>query len=219
MPDRQPVPDRAARQLGLQLGVREAGQHLGVAGGELAVPDPALDLRGQGEQPERVGDRGALLADPLGDLLLGQAQIVDQRLEGGRLLDGVQLLALEVLDEGQLQQPVVRDLLHDRRDLEQPRDLGRPPAALPRDQLVLPPLDRPDDHRLEHPVLLHRRRQLLQALLLEPLPRLLPVGHDPVQVQLGQPRLRGRRRLGRLRRRLGYQTSQPLAQCLSLHRA
>ena len=40
-----------------------------------------------------------LLPDPLGDLLVGHAEVLDQLLVGGRLLERVEVLAVEVLDQ------------------------------------------------------------------------------------------------------------------------
>ena len=93
-----------------------------------------LDL-GEVQEPEGVRDGRALLADALGDFVLGQLEIVDQDPVGLGLLDRVQLLALEVLDERQLEELLVGDVPDDRRDLVDAGALGRPPAALAGDQL------------------------------------------------------------------------------------
>ena len=58
-----------------------------------------LDRGWQAEQAQGVGDRRAALADPVGDLLVGELEVVDQLLEGGRLLERGQILAVEVLDQ------------------------------------------------------------------------------------------------------------------------
>ena len=65
-------------------------------------------LAGQAQEAQRVRDRGAVAPDPAGDLVLGEAELVLQAVEGLRLLDRVQLLALDVLDEGQLEEVLVR---------------------------------------------------------------------------------------------------------------
>ena len=59
--------------------------------------------RRQLEQADRVRDRAAILADPLGDLVLGQPELVDQPLERGRLLERPEVGALHVLDERALE--------------------------------------------------------------------------------------------------------------------
>ena len=89
----------------------------------------------QSEQPETVGDRAPILADPLGQLLLGPAELREQLLIGLGLLHRVQVLAEEVLDERQLQALGVRSLTHDGGDPLEPSLAGRPPPPLAGDQL------------------------------------------------------------------------------------
>ena len=93
--------------------------------------------RRQPEQAQRVGDRRAALADPLGDLVVGQPEVLDQLLEGGRLLERREVLAVEVLDQRLLDgADVVVGRAHDRRDRRPAGPLGRPPPPLAGDQLV-----------------------------------------------------------------------------------
>ena len=54
---------------------------------------------GSAEQAQRVGDRRAALADAVGDLLVGEIEVLDQLLERGRLLERGEVLAVEVLDQ------------------------------------------------------------------------------------------------------------------------
>src|SRR5947209_5860010 len=83
---------------------------------------------------------------------MGQLHVVQEDLVGTRLLDGVQLFPLDVLDQGDLKQTVVRDLPDDGRDSLDPRDLGGAPAALTRDEPVsVRPL--PHDDGLDDAVL------------------------------------------------------------------
>ena len=57
---------------------------------------PRLDqlerLLGQVEQADQVRDRDPAAADPAPDLLLGEAEVVDEHRAGARLLDGVEVL-------------------------------------------------------------------------------------------------------------------------------
>ena len=100
--------------------------------------------------------------DPAGDLLLGEAELVLQAVERLRLLDRVQLLALDVLDEGQLEEVLVRDLAHRDRDRGEAGRLRRPEAPLPRDDLVAlsPP---PHQDRLHDPALADRGARARRA--------------------------------------------------------
>ena len=50
------------------------------------------------------------------ELLLGAAEVVEQLLVGGGLLEGVELAAVEVLEQGVAQEVVLLGHLDDRRD-------------------------------------------------------------------------------------------------------
>ena len=63
---------------------------------------------GQLQQPDVVGDRRAVLADGVGDLLLRQVELVGEPPVGERLFDRVEVLALDVLDERDREQPARR---------------------------------------------------------------------------------------------------------------
>ena len=96
----------------------------GVAGGEHAGRDAAGHQRRQLQQAQRVGDLRAGAADAAGQLVVGAAEVLEQLLVGGRLLERVQLAAVQVLQQGVAQQVVVVGLLDDRRDGRP----GRPPG-------------------------------------------------------------------------------------------
>ena len=120
-------------------------------GREHAGGDPALHGRGELEQPQRVADLRPAAADPAGELLVGAAEVVEQLLVGGRLLERVELGAVQVLQQRVAQQGVVAGLPDDRRDGVEPGLLGGPPPALTHDQLVAVLTGRPDHDRLQQP--------------------------------------------------------------------
>ncbi len=93
------------------------------------------DLGGELEQAQEVGDRGAVLAGALGHLLLGEAEVAGEALVGAGLLDRVEVLALEVLDDGDLHRLLVGDLADDGGDGGFAGALGGEPAALSGDEL------------------------------------------------------------------------------------
>ena len=110
VPDR--VLDRPDRKL---LGHRPTGQGLlerPVRGTEQSPGMPRasswpsatslLDRRGQLKQAQGVGDGHPAAADPGRQLLVGQAEILDQLLVGTGLLERVEVLAMKVLDQGLL---------------------------------------------------------------------------------------------------------------------
>ncbi len=111
-----------ACQEGLEgLGVGDLGElQEGRFGLDAELERALADLRRQDQEAEALGDRAARAADRLGDLLLGVAVQRPERLVALGLFEGVEVLALEVLDQGDLERLVGGDLELDRRDLEQP---------------------------------------------------------------------------------------------------
>ena len=156
--------------------------------GQHACGHPTLDGDRQAQQPDHVGDHRPRPADPAGQLLVGDPELVEQLLIGGRLLQGVQLCPMDVLEQSVAQQVVIGGLAHDGRDGRQPGLLRRPPAALPHDQLVAPRTggvgDLPDHHGLHQPELPDRVHQLRQGVLVEHLPGLAGIGFDGGGVDL-----------------------------------
>ena len=77
----------------------------------------------------------ATLADDLGQRLLGMAEVIHQPPEAFRLLQGGQVLPLQILDERHLQRLAVGEIADEHRHFVQPRPLRRPPAPLAGDNL------------------------------------------------------------------------------------
>src|SRR5258706_188260 len=76
-----------------------------------AEPPPAKlvqQLAGQAQHPGAIRDGGAPPPHPPRHLLLGQPELRLKPVEGLGLLEGGELLALDVLDEGELEEPLVR---------------------------------------------------------------------------------------------------------------
>ena len=113
------------------------------------------------------------------ELLVGAAEVVEQLGVGGRLLQRVQLLAMQVLQQRVAQHRLVGGLANDGRDLGELGELGRPPAALTHDELVVLAAERAHDDRLQQPDLADAGGELLQRLLVEVLPGLAAVRGDP----------------------------------------
>ena len=81
----------------------ETEQGAGVAHREPLVLDHLADRVRELQQADRVRDRAAILADALGDLVLRQAELVDEPLVRRRLFDRTEVGALKVLDERALE--------------------------------------------------------------------------------------------------------------------
>ena len=89
------------------------------------------------EQAHEVGDGRAVLADADGHLVLGEAEVAAQALEGARLLDRVEVLAQQVLDDGHLHGLLVGDVADERGDGGEAGLARGFPAALAGDDLVV----------------------------------------------------------------------------------
>ena len=176
----------------LETGVVDGEQGAGVAGREDAGGDATLDGRGELQQPQRVGDLRPRAADALGELLVGAAEVLEQLAVGGRLLERVELRAVEVLQQRVAEHVVVVGLAHDRGDRVATGLLGGAPATLAHDQLVRVLAGAAYDDRLQEADLLDGVHQLGERLLLEDLPRLAGVRTD--LRDRAAPRSRRRRR-------------------------
>ena len=144
----------------------EREQHFCVADGDAVLRQPALHLRVEIEQPHAVRDGRAALADLLRDVLLPQVELPREPREGPRLLDRIEVFALEILDERELEHVLIGRFAQDHRHLRQPDPLRRAPAAFAGDQLIaiVPP---PHDERLDDAVLGDGIDELLQLLVVE----------------------------------------------------
>ena len=130
-----------------------------MARGEAAFAHKCLHLGREFQEAQRVGNDDATLADLRGGLLLRQVELPDQLRVASGLLNGVEVLPLEVLDERQFQyRPIIRRADNDRH-FRQPDHLGGAPAAFAGDQFVMITL-KADNERLNDALFLDRVRQL-----------------------------------------------------------
>ena len=110
-------------------------QDFGVADGEQALHDPGLNLLVEIEQSHGICDRGAALPDFLRNIVLAHPEFPGEAGVGLRFFDRVKVGALQILDQGQLEDLEIGRLPNDNGRLAQPDFLGRAPAAFPGDQL------------------------------------------------------------------------------------
>ena len=186
-------------------------QRAGVAGGQPAVLQQRLHRRRQPQQAQSVGEMAAALADGVRHLLLGVAEPLDQLAVAGRLLDGIEIRALHVLDQGELGGFRVAELAHDHRHGVQAGLLGCPPAALAGDDLeAAAGAIGPGDDRLQQTLLADRIGQVDELEVIERLARVMAArvqlveGQQPLLAVGGKPRVR----LGRLADERGEPTAQ-----------
>src|SRR5690606_27722302 len=81
-------------------GSSQAGEGTRMAHFQLATADRTPHFRVQVQQAQQVGDAGPGTADGIGGLLMGEAEFIGQSLERARLFQRIQVLALDVLDQG-----------------------------------------------------------------------------------------------------------------------
>src|SRR5579864_4865491 len=149
-----------------------------VAGGDDARGDRRLDRGARAEQPERLRHRDAVLAEPLGDLLVGQSEFIDQSAQSARFLDRVEVGALQILDQAEHQLLIVCGRRADDRG--QGGQSGEPrgsPPTLAGDELVAIG-QAADEDRLQHTMEPDRFGKLAERLGVEPGADLLVRGTD-----------------------------------------
>src|SRR3978361_1213562 len=105
----------------------------------------------------------ARFVDEPAKLFLGMGIIVDEALIGMRLFDRIEVLALDILNEGDFESFLVAEFTHDRRDFVEARPLRRAPAPLAGDDLEAMAV-RADDDRLDDAARLDGRGELGQSL-------------------------------------------------------
>src|SRR4030095_5268530 len=115
--------------------------------------------------------------DDPAELFLGMAVILDEPPVALRFLDCVEVLALDILDQRDLERLFLAEIANDRGPLVQPRLLRRPPAPLAGDDLEAVAVW-PHDDRLDHAARFDRFGQLGERVLLEDAPGLVRMRLD-----------------------------------------
>ncbi|MNM79664.1 hypothetical protein D3C81_916040 [compost metagenome] len=145
-----------------------------------------LDDFRQRNQAQEVSHGHPRLAHGVGNLLLGQLELLLQALQGHGLLDRIEVLALDVLDQRHGDRRLVADLAHQRRNAFQAGQLAGAPAAFAGDDLVALAIDRAHHDRLHQPLAADRVGQLLECLRVHVAARLVLATLQQVQRQLLQ---------------------------------
>ncbi len=130
------------------------------------APDDSIaaDFRGQFEQPHVVGDRRAILADGGGNGFLRHLEFVGEPAVGLRFFDRIQIFALDVFDQRDFEQALVRHVAIDDGNFQQARALRGAPAALARHDLGAV-ADAAHENRLNHAVRCESTAPALRAAL------------------------------------------------------
>src|SRR3546814_20575331 len=105
------------------------------------------------------------------------AELIDETLVGFRLLDCVEVLALNVLDDRDFQRFDIVEIADEGGNLVEPRLLRRPPAPLAGDDLIAL-TEGADDDGLDEPARAYRFAKLGQPLFIELAARLMRMWVD-----------------------------------------
>ena len=151
--------------------VADLHELIGVADRVLAHGHELADVGGRIGKAQPVLDVALVLADLLRELAQRVAERLGHLAEHRRLLERRDVLALEVLDDADLERRLVVELGDDGRDRLPLGHTRRTPAPLAGDELELRATGS-DEDRLEHAVLADRVGELGQRLLVVGKPRL-----------------------------------------------
>ncbi len=167
LPDGEGQGDDALGGLFNLGGVAQSQEGAGMAEAELIGLHPGLHGGGKLEQAQEVGHRDTVFAGALRHLLLGHLELAGEALEGAGLFHGIEVGALQVLDDGDLHRLLIGDLAQDGRNGGFARQLGGSPAALPGNELEAAVVLGPDQDGLHHPVGGDGGGKLLQLLVID----------------------------------------------------
>ncbi len=148
-------------------------------GRQRALFKTAPHRRRQRQEPQRVGDVAAALADGFGNAGLAVAEFAREASIGLGLFERREVFALQVFDQRDFERFRIAELPDDDRDLVQPNSLRGAPAALAGDQLEIrrPVGDRPHEQGLDDTFLADRLGEPVQ----------LGLGEHPARLQRRGP--------------------------------
>ena len=166
---------RLCRRFREQFLVGDAQQRPCVSGAQAAVLHQLFHLLGQFQQPQGVCHSAPGFSHTLCHFLLGQLEHIHQLCIGVRLFHRVQILPLEILDQGDRHSLLVGQLPDHHRHFVHAQHSGSTPPALAVNDLIVQS-QRTHQNGLYHAVLLNGIRQRLNCLIAELFPGLIPVG-------------------------------------------
>ena len=123
-----------------------------MAEAEQTGADVILDVRMQLKNAQEVRDGGAIFTDFHRSFFLGEIEILDQLAVAERFLDWVEILALEIFDEGELENFAIVRFADEDGELGEAGDLGGAPATFTGDQFIRA-VAGTNDERLKNPLL------------------------------------------------------------------
>src|SRR5580658_4778909 len=130
-----------------------------------------LDFFRELQEAYYVGDRSTVFSGTAADFFMREAEFAAETLVGVGGFDRIEVFALDILDEGKLEHPRIRDILDDDGHLSDTCELCGAPSALPGDDLIAF-LVLPNDDGLNNAVGANGRRQFLEPVGLKHRPGL-----------------------------------------------
>src|SRR3954468_14458553 len=178
-------------------GIRDSKKRTRMPGRDPALDNKVLDLWREVEKPDHVVDVRPALAQDLGQVGVGIAELVHQAPVAGGFLNRIEVRALDILDNGVFERGPVVDLNDDHRHLVQAGHLRRAPAPLAGDDFIRRGLigHRPHQDRLHDAALADRSSQGFDLIWVEVLAWIARIGAQELNRDLALPQLSLGRRL------------------------
>jgi hypothetical protein len=164
-----------------------------MAHGEAVLSEEILDVGGELEEAEGVGDGATVLAGATGDVIVAEVELVREAVEGMGDLDGVEILALYVLDQRDFEQVLIGNMLDHGRDVGKAGEFPGAPAAFASDELIAI-AEGPNDERLNDAIGQDGIGEFLEAIGAKHRARLKGVGIDEGDGEIRYAFETGRRR-------------------------
>lgn len=131
------------------------------------------------QKAQCIGHSRSALAKLASELFLTETELFAQVVHGEGFFDRVQVLALQVLDEGDRERLLVGEVAHKDRHFAQPCQSAGPPASFTGDDLILLRFGAahgPHQQRLQHALCPDGVGEFLKCTLIEVLAWLCRVG-------------------------------------------
>ena len=157
-----------------------------MAGSQCAVFDMAADTFRQRQQADGVGDMAAALADRISELLLRIAELIHQLLIGARFFQRIEVGALDILDQRDLQRLAVGKIADQHRHLVHAGALSRAPAPFAGDDFELAIAALAHHQRLQQTLVADRAGQIFEITVGEMLARIIRIGMQELDRNMAQ---------------------------------
>lgn len=150
-----------------------------MAHGNVSIENVGLDVLGKLENAHEIGDGGAVLADAGGDILLGEIEFVIEALIGKGLFNAIEIVALDVFDEGDFQGFGGGGITDEDGNFREAGELRCTPAAFAGKDLILSRVGGSgDEYGLEHPFFAYGVHEFLKPGVVDAVARLEWVGNE-----------------------------------------